>query len=566
MVWRIAFLVVPLLPGTACTSARAPTQKECKDLAASLQGPPSRERLAKLEAAYARCGSGYGLLSQRAEVELALGDPSSAALHVREELAQPFPSPGAMPLALHLLPRLSETDAAPLRELGTSAGRPLHVSSNAFDRIPWIRTVTCGGADPAATEFFTVRAGRPTMFGVRVECPPGRKHELYFDRDRLPEEDRRPVQIDAPSPEVDVVLRQVRELYGIDSNQALREELLAADSSRSHGWLLGIANDSPEAVSVWGRLVTADPDDLEALFYRAQLQAGLGDVEGGAATLARASPDTVRVRDQRGGLGNPSMILSLQCALRFQQRRLTEARSLCMKGLERGSKATSNAFLARIALVEGDLVAADKFSAPAAAAGKTAEWTLRAVVLRLRGGAEPEVSALIQQVLDSKRPTHLARLLRDGAPRTARQWIEEEERDDREAWAIDLASCGHLYLELDAKDRSARCFEASERIAPEPARAARALHLSEKDPERAQAEMDRALASSRHQCFLSAKGIIEHRLGNDRVALDWLEQALAMDGHDWRAAAAVHAACERLLDPDCESRSSKRSRSLKITH
>ena len=566
----LAVIVYVLAPGAAWTQAGLLSQKECKGLASGLRdGPATLERLSQLELASVRCGSGNGLLTDRAEIEIALGRLRDAALHLRQELLEPFPSPRAMGMAVQLLPRLPEEVGATLRELGTSVHRPIHVA-HPFDRIGWIQAVTCGGVDPSANRLFKPKADRPTLLGVGVECPAGRAHELYFEVDRPPRDEPRPwsvPRIDGPRPEVDEVLRQVRGKYGIDSSDGLRKELLATDASRTHAWLLGFARDLPEAVSVWGRLVTADPDDLEAVFNRARFQAALGDVEGGIATLAHASPDAVRVRDQRGRGLQPSVLFSLQCALRFRERKLPEARALCDQGLGRGSKAASNAFLARIALLEGDLTAADGFSAAAAAAGGPAEWTLRALVLRLKGGPESEISALVQRVLDHDRPTptHVARLVRDGARRSARQWIDEEEREEMDAWAADLASCGHLYLDLDVPDRADRCLRASERLAPEFARAARALHLSETDPKRARTEVEHALASSRHQSLVSAMGIVEQRLGNDRAALDWLEQALAMNERDWRAGAAVRAACERIGEADCEQRSSGRSRSLKIT-
>src|SRR5262249_23169501 len=152
-----------------------------------------------------------------------------------------------------------------------------------------------------------------------------------------------------------------------------------------------------ESVEVWGRLLSEDPADLEAVFDRARLQAALGDVEAGRLTLASASPESMRVRDLRGtGRAlQPSLVFSYQCSFRFHQRRLTEARSLCEKGLSLGSKATSNAYLARIALLEGDLGAADRYSNVAALSGGPGELRIRAIVLRLLGGREADVSGFI---------------------------------------------------------------------------------------------------------------------------------------------------------------------------
>jgi len=159
-----------------------------------------------------------------------------------------------------------------------------------------------------------------------------------------------------------------------------------------------------------------------------------------------------------------------------------------------------------------------------------------------------------------------ARLVRHNVKKTAEEWLAEEEAEDRASSAYDLATCGHVFLELGLKERSERCFTISSRLLPGPAEAARALHLSETRPQQALTDLEPITRQSEHQSVLGAMGIVLHRLGRDREALPWLEHALAKDPTDWRARAATADVCQRLAEPECEKRVRVKAWSMVVTH
>ncbi len=503
--------------------------------------------LVLLERAYRRCGDGHGLLGAMAQVQLDRGNVTEALKAMKREMLAPHPSERAMWLA----ERLPSAEAQELQELGKTPQEPVHVPRMFVDGDVWVKQIVCRGVDPKAFNLSYPAPGHPELLRAWVECPPGQAHAVFFWQDEPAPPPPRRFSFDRPMPAVAAVLERVSRKFGITTAAELREALLDPSPSRSQAWLLEHVWDSPELIRVFGVLLQQDPDDLEALHFRAQAQAAIGDLDGAIATLARASTETARIRELRafGGSLKPSAIRSYQCAFLFKQRKLEEARARCNEGLAAGSQTVSNAYLARIALWQGDLEGAEAFAREAVAhVGSYGyrEWTLLAVVLSAQG--RPHEAAEWAR----RAPNVLAaRALLKRVNKPAREWLVFEENEDRAGAASELGECGHVYLELGLLDRAERCFALSEGLADGPADAERAVHLSETDASRALLALEPVLKRSHHPDVLVARAAIAHKLGKDSEALAWIERALAaFPGHEG-AYSLLHDVCEKPSDAGC---------------
>jgi tetratricopeptide (TPR) repeat protein len=508
--------------------------------------------LGALEAAYRRCGAGYGLLSAMAQLQLARGKFDDAKQNVQRELLAPHPSGRALSIAVTLVARLPPAEAQTLRELGRTADAPVHLPSLLGDRTEWLTGVTCQGASPRGFAMSRPDAGSPVRKAY-VECPTGDKHDVFLVDDRPPRATVPTPPFDGPTPVVNAIVESLRTNWGIGSPGELKQELLEGTPSRSHAWLLAFVRDLPGRVTVWGKLIEKDRDDLEAIYYRAQDQAKMEDLGGAIATLAAASPSTARLRDLRGAVSflQSSAIRSYHCAYLFRQRRLEEARARCEEGLAAGSRTVSNAYLARIALLKGDLAAADAYSAKAAEHGLEGELTLRAFVLILEGRPE-EARPWLERVEKGQHPLLSARRLLQGEKQSAATFLAGEEVAAREDAASELAvGCGVPYLELGVTQRAERCLQLADKLVYGPADAARAIYMSETNPQKALQVLEPVLSKSSHPDVLVAMATIQHRLGRDAEALPFLDQALAQWPVYEPAKRALTAVCDKLGGASC---------------
>jgi len=520
-------------------------------LALSRQDTADRT-LTLLGEAYRRCGDGHGLLSAIAQVQLQQGKLSKAAEALKQELLSPWPAPRALLLAPQVIARLPADQARELQELGSTPTAPVHMRSILGERDAWLTGVTCRGQSPTAFALGKPSPERPALYMASVECPAGVKHTVFLWKDTPPNPKPPPFSLDRPTPDVAFILDRVRTKFGITSASELREELLDATPSRSQAWLLEGVADYPNLIRVWASLIEEDPNDLEALISRAAAQAAVGDLDGAIATLAHASPQTARLRDLRGTSRlKSSAIRSHQCAFLYMQRKLDEASARCKEGLAAGSQVTSNAYLARIALLRGQLAEAEAFAKQAAPGGHGREWTLLGIALTLQGKTN-EARAWLLRATQEHPPFRAAQMLLSGVSKTAEGWMAEEESEDRENMAsVFAANCGHIYLDLGVIERSERCFRLSEGLAYGPSEAARALHLSETDPQKALRALEPVSKRSQHADVMVAMAGIEHRLGRDAEALPWLERALqAWPGHSG-AESVRRDVCGKLGDAGC---------------
>jgi len=504
--------------------------------------------LEALDAAYQRCGDGHGLLGARALVQYQAGNLPEALEAVRREVLAPHPSWRALGLAPMLVEKLPGKQARVLQELGTRPDAPLHVPRFFTQGHDWMEQVVCRGVDSKGFNRSGPLAGQPKLFRAWVECPEGEPHAVFIWQDDPPVPPIPPFSGDRPMPEASHLVDRLSKLFGITTVDELRAVLLDPTPSRYQAWVLERLDDFPELARVWGVLLQEDPDDLEAVHFRAEQQAAMGDLDGALLTLARANPATVRVREMRalGGLLVPSTIRSHQCIYLFNQRNLDEAEARCKEGLALGSHVNSNAYLARIALWRGDLESAETFARASAFNGNAREWTLVGIVLSLQG--RPHEA----QEWARKAPSvHSAIQLLHGVTKPARQWLLDEEALDRDSNASLLAECGHRYLELNIPTRAERCFAISEGLAYGPAEAQRALHLAETDAPAALRALEPVLKTSTHADVLVAMAFIQHRLGKDAEALPYIERALkAWPGHDG-AYVAFRDVCATLGDAGC---------------
>lgn len=533
----------------------AGTKPECDGAAqATLANSPNvatDRTIFLLEEAYKHCGDGYGLLGAIAQVQLERGNVTEALEAVKREMLAPRSSSRALALAQRMVSELPNAQARVLQELGKTPDAPIHIRTYLADGDRWIDRVTCRGVDPKAYRF-EISKDHPKLYEVMVECPPGQQHTVFFWGDERYPPRSRFFTFDKPMPEVSAVLERLKHKFGITNASELAEALLDPSPSRSQAWLLEHVYDAPELVRVWGALLKEDPDDLEAIYSRALEQAAIGDLDGAIATLAHASPETARLRDLRGvaGLLQSSAIRSYECAFLFKERKLEEAGARCKEGLAAGSRVVSNAYLARIALLQGDLPGAESFAKQGAQFGRGREWGLFGVVLSLQGRTD-EARPWLQRAAAEHPPVLLAKELLSGVNKRAEDWLLDEEEQDRASSSSALAECGHIYLELGVSDRAATCFRLSERLAFGPAEAQRAMHLSETDAPKALLALANAAKTSHHADVLTAMAVIEHRLGRDREALPWIERALEMWPQHSGANAVLKDVCIELGDAGC---------------
>jgi tetratricopeptide (TPR) repeat protein len=318
--------------------------------------------------------------------------------------------------------------------------------------------------------------------------------------------------------------------------------------------LLSFVTDDPTSVEVWKALVARDPDDLEAVTELARSTHVLQGPSAARAILERANPLTARLRNFNGaaltGL-QPSTIVSLQCRYLVMERKLAEAERMCRQAIELGSQIIAHDNLARIALLRGDLDSANRASALAAKIGGAWQWSLRAVVMLLSNTDEKEFKLVLAHAMGDRGRPLAARLVYQRVKKSPAEWVEELESEEKQGWSTDLVKCGHFYVELGVPERSERCYQEARRIAPEAVSAAKALHLSESQPQQALTELEPVASGSKHPDVLAAMGVILHRLGRDREALDWLEHATARNPRLWQASAGISAACKRLQQPNC---------------
>jgi tetratricopeptide (TPR) repeat protein len=504
-----------------------------------------------LNDAYRACGDGHGLLGLMAQVQFDRGNLTDAVDLVRRELLAPHPSPATLQLAKALLEKLPRAQGSTLQDLGKTPDAPVHIRRFLGDGDFWIEEIVCRGVDSKGFSRSGPVAGHPELHRTWVECPPGEKHAVFLWEDEPPRRVK-PYSFDQPTPDVNHVVDRLRDKFGIENATELRQALLEPEPSRSHAWVLEHVGDSPELIREWEALLEEDPDDLEAIFFRAQEQAAVGDLDGAIATLAHASPDRARVRDLRafGGMILPSSILSYQCAFLFKQRKLEEARARCNDGIAAGSSTVSNAYLARIALWQGDLESAETFARRAAEHGNSREWTLLGIVLT-RQGRPDEARLWLRKAAAAHPPVWIATQLLKGVTKRARDWLVDEETVDRQGAASALAECGHIYLELDVPERSERCFRISENLMYGPSEAQRAAHLSETDAGQALIALEQVLKASHNPDVLVAKALVEHRLGKDAESLIWIGRALELlPGHSG-AQYLLKDICGKLGDAGC---------------
>ena len=511
--------------------------------------------LTALQSAYDRCGNGHGLLSAIAQVRLARGELSDASAAVTRELLSQNPSPRATSIARVLANKLPPGDASRLRELGSSAETPVHLRSILGDRDAWLIGVTCLGEAPKS--FSLERADRVRLYKAIVECPAGTRHTVFFWEDGEAPQKKPTFTVDTSLPSVTFVLAQLKGRFGASTAADLRDELLDPVPSRGLGWLLNNVNDWPSSINVWKTMIDEDPDDLGAVISRANVQAFVGHTDEAMATLSAASLVTGRVRDLRGeNVATPSTIRSKQCALLLRQRRLDEAERRGREGLNAGaveglgaaSRIASHACLARVYLLKGNLPYAYARSLDAARDGSFPEWTLVGLVLTLQGHSD-YAKAWLQKAAAAG--SKMATMLLANVEKGAEGWILEEEAEDRELAASRLAGCGLMYLELNVPERASRCLKASENLMYGPAEAARALYLAETDPQKALLTLQPALKKSHDSDTLVAMAAIQHRLGHDAEALDWLMRAFeARPGHV-RGKGVLADVCKNLNRPPC---------------
>ena len=360
---RVALPLISLLAALAPTDALcadAPSgDSDCVALADQLASTTASEAtLGALTAAYRRCGAGYGLLTTHAQHAMRLGQYLEAAEDLRRELTQARPSGRAIELATKLVSLLPNRDATSLRAIGSSPDSAIHVSS-ILARMRWIVPMVCDGDDPSAASVGVPVPTRPELYRVWVECPPRHGHAVFFVDDSRT--DASPVTNGnrVPEPPSGILrsrLPEVQHAFGTDQPDEPRRLVTERKPSYRLARLLEDAQDLPGQLEVWNKILERDPNDLEALVSRARCQAGLGDPEAARAGLAPVSVDTVRLRNPMGSEATfglqPSSLKSLQCKYLFAQRKLQEAEKLCNEGIGLGGKVISQAYMARISLLQ----------------------------------------------------------------------------------------------------------------------------------------------------------------------------------------------------------------------
>jgi hypothetical protein len=545
--------IAPIATDGAINSSGCQTEAD-RILATEEQEGPDRTLMA-LQSAYDRCGDGHGLSSAIAQVQLTRGQLNDASEAVARELLLPGPSTRATKVARVLVHKLPSADALRLRDLGSSAERPLHVRSILGDRDAWLVGVTCLGKSPRG--FILERADPSSLYKAIVECPAGERHTVFFWEDVSTTPDKPRFSIDRSLPSVAFVLDQLRGRFGITTPAELRDQLLDPIPSRGLAWLLGNVNDWPTSIKIWGSLIEKDPDDLEAVVARSSAQAQVGDTDGAMATLSAASLETSRVRDLRASnLTEPSAIRSNQCALLLKQRKLDEAEHRGVEGLNAGAvsgptsgfRIASHACLARVYLLKGSFPNAYARSINAAMKGSSAEWMLLGLVLTLQGRSD-YARPWLQKAADAG--SKIATMLLANVHKSAEGWLLEEEAEDRELAASRLAGCGLLYLELNVPERASRCLEASKNVMYGPAEAARAIYLAETDPHKALLSLEPAMKKSRDADTLVAMATIQHLLGHDAEALRWLTHAFEVRPGHVRGKGILIDVCKSLKQAPC---------------
>ncbi len=407
-----------------------------------------------LEQAFAECGEGHGLLSA---LGLAQRTPDAAADFYVRELSAPGATRDAFHGVLDVFPQVSGATRARIAKLGSAAATPLYLPNSILVGV-WVDGVVCRNK-PVQT-LFTRWDDSFKGFVLEAECPAGALQKVYM---RYPDEGRSPVVKYGRAVDRVIASAKLGMKFGANTPAELKARVdLPLEANSSLSWLLGWLHDSPRRQVVASLLLKNDPSDLDAIATLGETQLALGDPAGAMKTLAAQDPKGVAYRDSRVS-GSVSGLFTSQCRILMRQKKLKEARQACQRSLDLGSRKNGPAAMAELLYLEGN----------ASEALPLIEASLKANEQNRRGRL---VMGLISLALERPREAEKHFALSMGLQtalgvaftdkRTPDQWIALLDKFDDREQAYDLATCGHVYLDLDMAAPSKGCFAAAARIDP----------------------------------------------------------------------------------------------------
>jgi len=425
--------------------------------------------------------------------------------------------------------------------LGTSPDTPVAVAGMG-ERDDWINEKICKGTPIRGYDIHDV-AGKPTEIKhVMVECPAGAKHDLYFQMPHKTEADnaaeKANIQTDPRTPEVNAVLAKLWSRWGYSSGSELRDALSAdpAQAPRNFAWLLSFVNDGPTQVEVWRSIIKREPSDMEANVKLPQVLGGLFRWDEAIAAAEAAPLDKLTLADTRGAAQfKASSILTNECLALVYKGDMARAVEKCKRSLELGSKAGANLTLAKISYEQGN--AKDALTYIQAAAQASHEFDTEFVfgLITDNKPGSSEAAEHWNASIKSQSGFSPSRLALEGRQMAPKEWMALERKFFRSNEARDLATCWHIYTELEMPDRAKRCLETANGLESGPGQAEQLRHLGETNPNEALKQLMAAIKSSGHPALARETAVLLHRAGRDDEAIRWLDPALRSDPGDPRS-------------------------------